>query len=366
MSSIPIVNHPSSSVTYLAPETGLYDADQIRERKLRLTTLASRKRAVCFAMDAFWMELYPQWMQEAGAGLVKHAIIRNHLARNPLLAVQLLMTSYDETQPMLERAVLASGEATVPLMRAFDEGKIVPAQPTQLYEEALLQHPFWALRYLHSPAGSANVASKRAQFASRLLARCAATAATSPQAALTHLLMNQSQSVDPYREQLLSDPMVAYLASRMLGVRGFSARADEVKKLDPRWAMHMALWGGFDGGAATEVIEDEIAKHPGWTGEYVARDLRRQKDWAWASEMYNRTERHFQARHAVTQESPSPWSDYLWALLDRISLLIEGKDPKVTISASYARSKTLLAAAATKADASGGSESKAETVGANA
>jgi len=288
-------------------------------------------------MDGFMCQAFPSWMLEAGPGLLAHTIIRKDLGKNPLLAVQLLMSAYEDSQPLLERIVLASGEATVPLLRAIDDGKIQPRQPRERYEEALLQEPWWALQYLASPVPGQDVEAKRRAFAGKLRARLASTASLSGQAALVHLMLNDSLDPGGYREQLMSDGMSAYLASRLLCARGFSASVDDVQKVDARWAVHIALWGGFAGGNVNTRIEDAIASHPGWAGEYVALEEVKQKDWAWVSGIYARTEQQFKP---AANEGPTAWHELLWAMLDRICVLIEGGDPKLTLNQSFERSKS--------------------------
>jgi hypothetical protein len=332
---ITIVNQPRAVLEFLAPEGGLYEADYVADRLKRMRALASlTSRVVCNPADAAMCEVFPSWMIEAGPGLIRHSRIRTRITRNPMLAVQVMLAAYDETQPLLERAVLSSGEATVPLLGAIDEGRVKPRFSRETYEQVLVTQPWWGMRYLQTPCPTPELKLSRARMFSWIVRRCADDQQKDPQAALVHLLLNPAMDPVPMGSILCKDPMVAYLASRLLGTRGLDLRVEQVDPLDSRWATHIALWGAFTGGNVDARVEDAIAKDAAWTGEYIARNETRQKDWTWVREMYGRVDGMARANPPT---EPDMWPDLLWALLDRLCLQVEGKNPRLTFQQSVAR-----------------------------
>jgi hypothetical protein len=341
--SLPIINQPNAVLRHLAPESGLYDADYIAERKKRMRALASPlARVMCHHADANMIEIFPEWMADAGPHLLKHGRIRDRMSKNPLLAVQMLLSSYDETQPLLERAVLSSGEATVPLLCAIDDGRIRPRAGREVYEHPLLDQPWWGMRYLATSNPGREAEATRVKFMRKLTKQCAELQNTSPQAALVHLLLNPDIDPSAYADTLCREAMVAYVASRLLAVRGLNLRLDQVATLDPRWASHIALWGAFSGGNVDPRVEDAIAGHAAWAGEYIAHNEARHKDWTWVKAIYDRVDQCYKSR---SNTEPDLWADLLWAMLDRICLQVEGKNPRITFAESYSRNSTPTPAA---------------------
>ena len=346
--SLKIINYPTSVVTHLAPHTGIYDEQQAKDRKTRLRALASPvNRVMCHHLDASVCEIFPDWMVESGPGLIRHTRIREKLRQSPFLSVQMLLSAYDETQPMLEPTVLSSAEAVVPLLEAIEAGKIKPANSRSTYEQPLLNAPWWGLRYLASTVSSSGNTEVRAKFASDLRKRCEERQSVDPQSALVHYLFNQSLDPSKGAEMMAKDAMTAYLATRLLGVRGLNLHIEQITSLDPRWATHIALWGAFSGGNVDDRVEQAICQHAAWAGEYITRNEMRQRDWGWASGVYSKVEAGYQAR---ASSNPDLWADLLWALLDRRCLEIEGKDPRITFAESFERQKKQFVKATSTVD----------------
>jgi hypothetical protein len=333
--SLQIINHPRSVIHYLEPEGGIFEKEYLADRAKRLKAIASpMSRVLCHHVDVNFMEAMPDLMIQAGSGLLKQPRVRDRMAKHPFLAAQMLLSSYDEAQPLLERIVLGSGEATVPLLLAIDEGKIVPARRRDEIERALLNQPWWALRYLYSPTLSPEVHRHRARFTSELKDHCGAKRNSEPQAALVYLVLDPIAYPSDYSELLCSDPMVAYLASHLFVARDFEIKVAQVQNLDARWATHIALWGAFSGGNIDDRIEPAICGSSAWTGEYIARNEGRHKDWGWVKSLYERTDAHTKSGQT---KDPDLWADLLWAMLDRICLRIEGKDGRITFKQSFLR-----------------------------
>lgn len=333
--SLQIINQPACVLNHLAPESGLFDAQFKSDRLTRFKALASpAARTLCHPVDVNFMEIMPDLMREAGPGLLKHSAVRDRLAKRPLLAAQMLLSSYDETHAILERIVLGSGEATVPLLLAIDEGLLTSSRSRPQIEATLLKQPLWALQYLKTPAQSPEVRRNRASFVTDLRDQCASRKKQDPQATLVHLALNQDLDPSEATELLCLDPMVAYFASHLFAARGFSVGVSRVQNLDARWATHIALWGAFTGGNVDDRIEAAICTHSAWTGEYIALNESRQKDWNWVKRLYAATGNHAQTR---STNEPDCWDDLLWAMLDRICLQLEGKPARITMAQSYLR-----------------------------
>lgn len=330
-----IVNYAHSVLNYLAPDTGLFDPSDVADRLKRTKALASpRDRLLCHSVDVNFMEIMPQLMIAAGPGLMKHVRVRERLAKRPLMAATLLLSNYDEMHPFLERIVLGNGEAIVPLLLAIDDGLVNPSRAREHIESALLDHPWWALRYLYSQPKEPHVRRQRASFANALLNRCKAQKASDAQSALVFLAMEPNANPSDYIEVLCSNPMTAYIASHLFAIRDFDVRVSQVQNLDARWATHIALWGAFSGGNLDERIEDAICTDSAWTGEYIARNETRQNDWNWVKSLFDKSEQNVRNRQPGEADI---WADMLWALLDRICLRVEGKPAKITLKQSYLR-----------------------------
>jgi len=280
------------------------------------------------------MEIMPDLMIKAGPGLLRHRRVRDHLEKNPLLAVQMLLSSYDETNPTVERTVLKSGEAIVPLLLAIDEGKITPSSPREKYEDALLGEPWWGLYYLFSPSTDPEIHKKRSRFSSRLIELSRENRHRDAQSALAFLALDQQAAPSQYLEVLSEDPMVAYIASRIFAHRDFDIKIDQIKNLNARWALHLALWGACSGGNIDDRIESAIYTSAAWSAEYIARSEHRQNDWSWVKTIYQRCD--VQSKLGPSTECEL-WIDLLWAMLDRICLKLEGKNPQITLKESYVR-----------------------------
>ena len=333
--SLPIINHPNSVLHHLAPDGGPFEKGYEEERLKRMRAIASpANRLLCHQIDVSFMEILPNLMIDAGHGLLRHGRVRDRLAKNPLLAVQMLLSSYDESFPLVEKTVLKSGEATVPLLIAIDEGRIKPSSSREKIEQSLLNEPWWGLYYLFNPTTDPAIHKERARFTSSLLQLTRENCNHDAQSALVFLALDQNSAPSKYLEVLKTDPMVAYLATRLFAHRDFDIKIDQIKNLNARWAAHIALWGAFSGGNVNDEIEAAICTSSAWTGEYIARSENRQKDWDWVKGLWQRAEAH--SKQGGNGECEL-WADLLWAMLDRICLKIEGKPHQLTMKESYSR-----------------------------
>lgn len=324
-------------MTHLMPESGPYDAQYVLDRRVRLKALSSpMNRSVCQHVDASICEVFPEWMIDAGPGLIRHARVKQKLEDNPLLSLQMLLSAYDETHPLLERTVLRDGEAVVPLLEAIDAASIKPASGRKTYEKVLLNAPWWGLRYLSTPSPSGAITAERSRFTVELKKQCEDRRLNNPQSALVFLLLHAGEDPAPYATVLCEEPMVAYLASRLLGPRGLNLYIENVVNMDPRWATHIALWGAFAGGNVSDAVEEAIVRHAAWAGEYIARNDLQKNNWPWISGIYGRMEA---ACKTMGAKNPDLWADFLWALLDRLALQMDGKEPRITIPQSFERQR---------------------------
>ena len=327
-----IVAQPRAVLHYLAPKSGVLDAAFTREAQRRLRRYAANP-SLAFGHDAGLLEIFPEWVAIAGPGIFRHPDALRIMKGNPLLASRMLEQFYPVAHGDLEAVVQTSGEASVSLLLAVEQGRIGQCVPRERYEQALLAEPFWGMCYLTSPAVPAAICL-RASFAQRLRDSCKERRRSSAQAALVHLCLNPCLSPKPYARILCKDPLAAYCASRMLTSRGLLLDIEQVERLDARWATHIALWGHFPGGNAAHTLEDAIVTHPGWLGEYIAGIEGRSDDWDWFKHLYNRAG---ESRVARGTARPCWWADLLWGMLDRICRDISGENPRVTFNHSIAR-----------------------------
>lgn len=327
--AIKILTKPSAVLGYLAPQGGIFEAGTVALRRETFQNLASKTRGLaCSPSDAAQIAFHHDLALEAGPTLLRHSEVRKVVEADPFLSLRFLLESYAPLAPLLEPIIKRHPEALCHLMLALEDGKISGAPLPEQFHTALLQGPFWALRYATAPLASPSLGAKRAAFAARLKEHAAQFASSSPECALVHLLINPALSPQPFNVLLSRNAFVAYVASGVLAHRGVSIRLDQVQEFTPRWAVHCALWGHFSEGNQDPRIEPVICCDPAWTGEYLAALEARHQDWTWVESLYNR------ANATISQNSsPSLASfgvDLLCALIGRIARSLTGDDPRVT------------------------------------
>lgn len=224
------------------------------------------------------LKYFPEVAAGLGANALENATLGAAIKTEPLAALQLLITNYESFAPKLEPVVLGSGEATYYLLKAAKEKNLYLAQASEVYFDAMLKEPFWALRHWGDVTPSDDA----------LLARCLqygkANKDKSAAGAYLHAYFDTDADPTDYIEAFSANPMIAYLASRHFYDRGIEFKYFGLKGLTPRWAYHFITDGFLDD---EEGLIDTLLGSPDWLVEYLI-ESERYKDLPYISGLIDR------------------------------------------------------------------------------
>jgi len=210
--------------------------------------------------DVFYY--FPDVASALGKDILKNAQMSQCLRDNPLAAMKLLLSDYDQFNKILEPLVLGSAEATYYFLKAADEKKLSLAQAEETYLAVLLSDPFWATRRYADTKDEG------------ILSRCLALAKDprkSPGQAYIHLYFDKDADPSDFADILAEHPMYAYLASRHFYSRNLEFKYINIRHLSPRWAYHFITDGFLDN---EEGLIQSMSPSPEWLVEYLVESER--------------------------------------------------------------------------------------------
>lgn len=221
-------------------------------------------------------QYFPEVAATLGAKALANPALSAAIKTDPFAAFRLLLSTYKDLAPVLEKSVLNSGEATYYFLKVAKEKNIPLTQTPDTYTQALLGDPFWALRTWGDVKEDT------------LLRHCLHLAKTQkekiPGAAYLHLYFTPDADPTDFVELLSTSPMYAYLASRHFYDRNIEFKYFDLRGLTPRWAYHFITDGFLDD---EDGLIDTMLGSVDWLVEYLV-ESERYKDLAYMTPLMER------------------------------------------------------------------------------
>jgi hypothetical protein len=243
------------------------------------------------------LHYFPEIAAGLGPKLLQNPYLAQSLKAEPMAAMRLLATDYNNLAATVEPIVLSSGEATYHLLKLAEAGKWKLQQSPAAYHIALLRDAFWAVRQWGDIKDDTLLA-RALQFGEE-------NKASLPAAAYIHLYFTPDADPTDHIELLSKSAMYAYLASRHFYDRGAEFKYFNLTDLTPRWAYHFITDGFLDD---EEGLVETMLQSPDWLVEYLV-ESERYKDLPYTEGVY---------KQALVKAKDSPQLTYLKLWWERV------------------------------------------------
>ncbi len=204
------------------------------------------------------LQTFPDWLGQAGAGMLNAPQAVEAARSSPGLALELLKLDYAKYAPDYEKVLSGNGEQVRSLLQHFARNKIRALQPEEFYRSALVEDCYWGLTVARE-VGNMSLSEEVERWS---LAHKDEKAS----AAWYYLTITPQEPCYHYAKVLRTSRLYYWLACAQFPDRMKPTLNDVQTAVgdSPRWAAHFA-WSGF----FPEAMEKVLVKNWAWYAQFL-------------------------------------------------------------------------------------------------